>query len=198
MLAAMQSRGWLQVHGGVTEMAVMTLANRPSIADAARLAANVFAADPRWLARNAIDNRLGYIHWRRVSSAAALAAFRSRLMLQRTRAAHLELAAIIYAWALEPIDPPDARALRRVARGFGVIGSFLSDGLALDFVGDARFARFREALLELTAVSSPLALDPGPSPPMMSALNSVVASMLQTPGRTFAERPPGDLMPWLD
>jgi hypothetical protein len=197
LLTTMRDRGWLRIDGGAPGTAVVSLAHRPSVGAAARVCARVFAADPRWLARNAINNRLGYAQWRRASSPAALAAFRSRLMLQRMPAGHLELAGIIYAWALESFDPSDAHEMREVARGFGTIASFLSDSLALDFVGSGRFARFRRTLLELSAVSSPLALDPAPSPAMTHALGSVIGSMLQTHGGAFAERPPGDLLPWL-
>src|SRR5207245_2721648 len=152
------------VHGDDGKTVVANLVRRPPIADAAAAASEIISVEAQWLGRNTINNALSYADLVRASSAAAMGQFRQQLAIQRAHAGRVELACIVYAWALEPDDPQLAYAMRKVALGIGVIASFIGDDYALDFLSNGRFAELHERFLELAARSTLLAFDPSPSP----------------------------------
>ncbi|MGH7931748.1 MAG: hypothetical protein ACREQN_01130 [Candidatus Binataceae bacterium] len=208
-LAAAQARGWIVIHGGAAGAAVVTLARKPSVATAAAYADGAIANEGRWLAANAINNSLALANWHRMVSATAFDEFQHRLALQRAHAGRLELACIIYAYALEGdaeggVNGGDAHEMRRVARGMGVTASFLGDGLALDFIGGARFAELRRNFARVATVA---AQQMEHAPPdrhglttarlLENSLDRLLAIVLTMRGDTFAARPAGDSVPWL-
>jgi hypothetical protein len=197
MLAAMKSRSWIDVSGGDDEHAIVRLAQRPSIDVASAAASEIISREAAWLGNNAINNALSVADLPRLMSAVAMAEFREELAIQREHQGRLELAAVIYAWALEPDDPEQAFAMRRVALRLGVIASYLGDDSALDFVSGGNFADLREHFLELSMHSTRLALDPSPSVELMASFDSLLRTVLGNNGNLFPGRQPGDWLPWL-
>jgi hypothetical protein len=197
VVMAMRLRGWIAAHGGDRDTLIVTLVRRPPIGDAAAAASATISAEAQWLGRNAINNALTYADLVRASSAAAMEQFRQELALQRAHAGRVELACIVYAWALERDDPLQARAMRKVGLGLGVIASFIGDDYALDFLSNRRFAELQERFLELATHSTRLAFDPSPSPELMASFDSLLGSVLKARGDMFPGRPPGDWLPWL-
>lgn len=211
-LEAMVARGWIRVWGAAGPSSVVTLAARAPLAAAEPAAEQIVAAQAGWLSAHAMNNSFNANDWSAVLSQAAFAARRLRLLEQRERAGRIELALIVYAYALEPNHPRQAARMRRAARGFGVIASFLGDSLALDFESAAATARLKRALGRLAAAAQPLATTA--APPLLGngnpqaprgaeraafarALDQALRSYLGMKGTSFAERPANDDLPWL-
>ncbi len=202
MLASLRSRGWITVYASRTGLAlspassVMRLAHRPSVGDAAALSSTI-AVEAGWLGGNAINNALSLTDLPGMFSGDGPVRFHRMLAIQRAHAGRLEVACLIYAWALETDEPQDARAMRQVALKMGVIASYLSDDFALDFLSQSRVAGLRERFLELTSTSNRLAFDPAPSPELMAAFNSLISAGLGSRSNMFTGRATGDWLPWL-
>jgi hypothetical protein len=203
MIASLRSLGWITAYqsGAAaalwTNSSIVRLTRLPSITEAAALATATIAAEAQWLGRNTINNALSYADFLRMLSASGREQFRRALAIQRAHAGRVELACVIYAWALEPGDPQQARAMRQIALKIGVIASYMSDDFALDFLSQSRFAELREQFFELATRSNRLAFDPSPSPELMANFNSLLSTALKSRGDTFPGRPAGDWLPWL-
>jgi len=70
------------------------------------------------------------------------------------------LAALLLARALEPVDPQGAREMRKGARAFGAIATFLGEESSVDFVDDARHQKLRDNL-RVMAAAARSAAEPG-------------------------------------
>jgi len=116
------------------------------------------------------------------------------LRTQRVRAGHIELSCLVYASSLGTADPADAHTMRRLARGFGVIASFLSDDFTIDYVSETRFASFKNRLNDFARRNAGCVL---PNRAFKEELKDELASALYMGDDTFAERPTGDLFPWI-
>lgn len=197
MLVAMARRGWIRAWGGTAHSTVATLSLRAPRNAAATAAAGIIATQADWLSRRTVNNSFATGDWATMLSPAAFGARRARLIEQRERAGRIELALLVYAYALEPRHPNDAARMRRAARGFGVIASFLGDDLALDFESDAATARLKRALGPLAFAAQALAPRPSRDPRFARALGETLGVYLITNGATFAARPAGDDLPWL-
>jgi len=81
-----------------------------------------------------------------------LRARHARMDEQRFRAGRIEIAFLIYAYAMEPISRGQAHRLRDEARGFGSMASFLSDESAIGLVGDRQLEQSKLDLLALGAM----------------------------------------------
>src|SRR5262249_54577103 len=105
--------------------------------------------------------------------AAALQARRRMMGAQRFHAGRMEMACLVYAYALEPTSARSARSFRNRAWGFAEIGSFLSDDDALDYISNDRHLRFREDMLALAKAlkDSTKANDPFSTPEVVTATN---------------------------
>lgn len=141
----MARRGWLRVWGGTTDSTVVTLAARAPLDSASAAVGQIIAAEAAWMSSHAINNSSSRGDWLAVLSPSALPTRRAQFFEQRERAGLIELALIVDAYALEPDFPRHAARIRRAARAFGVIASFLGDSLALDFESDAATARLKMA-----------------------------------------------------
>jgi hypothetical protein len=203
MLMSLRSARWITVYSIGTaprllsNSSVVRLTTAPSIHEAAVAASSTISAEADWLGHNAIDNALSVADLLRISSMAAREEFLRMLALQRMHAGRIQLACLIYGWALEQADPADARAMRQIALRMGVLTSYLSDDFALDFLSEHRLAELREQFLALAARSGRLAFDPSPSPELMANLNSLLSTSVERQGELFTGRPPGDWLPWL-
>ena len=85
--------------------------------------------------------------------------------------------------------------MRRAARDFGVIASFLGDGLALGWESDAATARLRWRLGLLCSAAQSMDRQPPPDAEFERALDETLEVYLVTKGTAFFECPPGDNSP---
>ena len=196
-LEAMARRGWLRVWGGTTDSTVVTLAARAPLDPASAAVGQIIAAEAAWLSSHAINNSSSRGDWLAMLSPSALPTRRAQFFEQRERAGLIELALIVDAYALEPDFPRHAARIRRAARAFGVIASFLGDSLALDFESDAATARLKWRLGLLSSAAQSMDRQPPPDLELERALGETIEVYLFTKGATFAERPPDNLLPWL-
>lgn len=200
VLDGMARRGWVHIWGGTADSTVATLTAPAPLEAATSAAGRIVAAQAGWLASHAVTNSFKRASWDVLLSPPEFAAWRARFLGQRERAGRIELALLVYAYALEPDHPREASGMRRDARGMGVIASFLGDDLALDFESNADTARLRQALDRLARTAQPLASGAG-SPVVRSAfaraLDETLPTYLVMTGTTFAERPGADELPWL-
>ena len=134
--------GWLRVHGGSELTSIVTL-GEPQDPEAVTTAlATAISEEAAWLAENAFNNRFPPL--REAFSPEALAQYRERRAVQRTHAGRIGAAVLIYAYAIERKEPGVAAGVRRGVRGWGSIANFIGDEMAMDYLSDARFQRFRE------------------------------------------------------
>lgn len=159
VLLDLARRGWLTVHGGSARESVVTLGPRPAFSEAVPVAGRIFTEEAAWLAANARNN-LQYLE-------------RPPLLEQRTRAARLQLAMIITAYALEPALPNEARGLRGAVRGFGSLSNFLGDDACIGFVSDARHGRMRRHMADLSKAARGLTADLTTLRPFGAALRAL-------------------------
>ncbi|MGH8012272.1 MAG: hypothetical protein ACREQ4_07230 [Candidatus Binataceae bacterium] len=191
-------QGWITIRGGASNATLLTLTHQARLSSADAYVDAIIARNSSWLAAHAVNNSLTLRNWRRMLSAARFGHHQAQLEDQRARAGRIELACLIGAYALEHdggAASASAHMMRRNARGFGVIASFLSDGLALDFIGQARFVQLKHAFGALSVVART-------NPPIGDSaigatLNRVIATVLVTRGDSFSARPAGSWLPWL-
>jgi hypothetical protein len=195
LLAAMQKRGWIAIHGGVSASALITLvADSPPAPEVASFVWPIIVHDSQWLGKNVVNNTIQLDNWRSVASLRAVQQHRMELRTQRVRAGHIELSCLVYANSLGTADPRDARTMRRLARGFGVIASFLSDDFTIDYVSETHFATFKYKLNDFAMRNAGCVL---PNPAFKAELKDALANVLYMDDDIFAERPTGDLFPWV-
>lgn len=188
---------WLRVLGGTASSTVVALTARAPLDAAAAAAGQIVASEAAWLSSHAINNSFRGGDWLAMLSAGTLRARRAQLIEQRERAGRIQLALIVYAYASEPDFPAQAARMRRAARAFGVIASFLGDDLALDFESDAATARLKWRFALLSFAAQSMDRQPPPDVEFERALEETVDVYLVTKGATFSERPPDDDLPWL-
>jgi hypothetical protein len=165
-------------------------AQRASLDAASAAVGEIVASEAAWLSAHPINNSLRGGEWLAMLSPAMLSVHRAQLLEQRERAGRIQLALIVYAYALEPGFPPQAARMRRAARNFGVIASFLGDGLALGWESDAATARLRWRLGLLSSAAQSMDRQPPPDAEFERALDETLDVYLVTNGTAFFERPP--------
>ncbi len=142
LLRDLAARGLVRIHGGSPRMSVVTLGRPGTLEEAATLAGETISREGAWLAENAVNNVMPSPTV--MFSRAQIGPWRERLSAQRLRMGRIEVAVLVYAYALERASPEGARGLRGAASGFGSIAAFLGDESNIDFMGEARHQRFRE------------------------------------------------------
>jgi len=163
LLDDVRRRGWVFVHGGSSGSSVVTLApSPPPVETVLPFVRDVIVRESQWLSANAANN-LG------APRNVPLEAWRRTTTVQRLHAGRLQLAVVLYAYALEPGDPAAAKAMRGAGRGFGSLANFLGDEECIGFISESRHERLRrhlaavatsaQALTELPASSAPLRRD---------------------------------------
>jgi len=202
LLLLLVSLHWAEIHSNTTgrrtlENSVVRLLSQPTVGEAASIASRTIVAEAGWLGHNAVNNSISFANLLSGWSHATREQFRSRLAEQRVRAGRIELACLIYAWALEPTNPEQAFELRRAAFDLGVIASYLGDDYALDFLGDGQLTRMRDRFLELASSSDRSALYPSPKAAFISALRSLTYAALKHGSGSSSGRPPGNWFAWL-
>ncbi len=147
MLTSLAARGWIQVHGGTANSSVVTLAARPSLAEAAAIVAGEASHEAAWLSEHAVNNTTAPVP-EILFSKQGIAQRRARLREQRFHTGRVELAILLYAYAAELTSPKLARGMRSEVRGWASLATFLSDESAIDFAGTDRHERLKTHLRE--------------------------------------------------
>ena len=153
-LLSMSGAGLLHIYGGSADSSVIDLSKRGDpVALGPSLSAMV-ADNAEWLGREAVNNKMPPTGATvKFFSPDALRARRARMDEQRFRAGRIEIAFLIYGYAMEPMSPDQAHRLRNEARGFGFMASFLSDDDPIGFVGDRQLGQSKLDLLALGAAA---------------------------------------------
>jgi hypothetical protein len=157
VLREFADRGLVQVHGGGL-LSVVTLPRAAQPDEIAAEVAHVVETEARWLSEHAVNNRMAPAE--DFFSSQRLAERRRVQLEQRTHAGRLELATLVYAYALEATDPVTAKGVRGAARGFGNIANFLGDDATLDFISASRHERMRHNMAAVADAARRFGRDP--------------------------------------
>jgi hypothetical protein len=162
VLRMMESGGLIRVWGGTSDTAVVTLLERGDPGALRPMVLQLLEENADWLGDHASNNQMAPpVELLKNIGAAALQARRSRMDVQRFHAGRMEMACLVYGYALEPTSPRSARSFRNRALGFAEMGSFLSDDDPLGYISSDRHQRFRENMLALaSALRDSTANDP--------------------------------------
>ena len=152
MLISMSQPGLIRVYGGNSDIAVVDLLKAADPKMIEPDIAKILADNAEWLGDNAVNNKMpAATELRHLLRKSALVARRIKTDQQRFRAGRMEIACLVYAYAIEKKWPESAHKLRNAARGFGAMASFLSDGDPVGYIDDARHAQFKSNMLAFAA-----------------------------------------------
>ena len=144
VLSSMSRAGLVQVYGGTSDCAVIDLLKPADHKTIAPVVSQILADNADWLGDNAINNTMPPgPDILKLRSKKGLDAYRARMDRQRFRAGRMEMAYLVYAYAIENESPKVAYQVRGTARGFGEMAGFISDGNTVGFMSDARFQLFK-------------------------------------------------------
>ena len=145
VLSSMSRAGLVQIYGGTSDSAVIDLLTRADRKNIAPVVSQILADSADWLGVNAINNKMPPDPLK-LWSKEGRDAYRAKMDRQRFRVGRMEIACLVYAYAIENKSPKFAYELRGAARGFGEMAAFLSDGSTVGFMSDARFEQFKRNL----------------------------------------------------
>jgi hypothetical protein len=94
---------------------------------------------------------------------------------QRFHAGRMEVACLIYSYAIEAQAPDGAHGVRDEARAFGSIASFISDEDAMGFVGDGQFEQWRAEMSAFATAIRSAGDSPFASPEVQSVTEKLFA-----------------------
>ena len=136
--------GLVQIYGGTSDSAVIDLLKPADRKTIAPVVSQILADNADWLGDNAINNQMPpRAELVKLWSKKGRDAYRVRMDRQRFRAGRMEIACLVYAYAIENESPKVAYQVRGAARGFGEMAGFISDGDTVGFMSDARFELFK-------------------------------------------------------
>ena len=173
VLRTMEERKLIEVWGGTSDTAVVTLEERGDPEALRSMVVQILEDNAQSLGEDAINNTMpsGSELLKHIGIA-ALQARRRRLDVQRFFAGRMEMACLLYAFALEPTSPEHAKSFRNRAWGFAELGSFLSDDDPLGYISDDRHQHLRENMLALAAaLRDSRSADPFDTPQFVTAIN---------------------------
>ena len=163
VLLSMSRAGLVQIYGGTSDSAVIDLLKPADRKTIAPVVSQILADNADWLADHAINNQMPpRAELAKLWSKEGRDAYRARIDRQRFRAGRMEVACLVYAYAIENESPKIAYRARGDARGFGEMAGFISDGTAVGFMSDARFELFKRNMHALAAAvraDGPASLD---------------------------------------
>jgi len=145
LLVDLDAHGLVTNHGGGRETSLVTLPSPAGIAALNPLLVDVVQREIGWLAENAVPNL--FPSPTMLFNVAELRAHRERMARQKAHVGRIQLAVLLYAFAVEGDRPELAAGVRRSARGWGSVANFIGDETAMDYVDEARFERFRQNLV---------------------------------------------------
>jgi len=170
VLSSMSQAGLVQIYGGTSDCAVIDLLKRADPKTIVPVVSQILGDNADWLGDNAINNKMPPLaDFVKLRSKKGLDARRVRMDQQRFRAGRMEIACLVYAYAVEDQSPRLAHQLRDVARGFGEMASFISDGDPVGFMSDARFELFKRNMLVFATAVKAAGSDPFEAPPVYGA-----------------------------
>ncbi len=144
VLSSMSRAGLVQVYGGTSDSAVIDLLKPADRKTIAPVVSQILAGNADWLGDNAINNKMPpRAEIAKLWSKKGLDAHRVKMDRQRFRAGRMEIACLVYAYAIENESPKVAYQVRGGARGLGEMAAFISDGNTVGFMSDARFELFK-------------------------------------------------------
>ena len=144
VLSSMSRAGLVEVYGGTSDSTVIDLLKPADRKTIAPVVSQILADNADWLGDNAINNTIPPgPEILKLRSKEGRDAYRAKMDRQRFRVGRMEIACLVYAYAIEKKSPKFAYELRGAARGFGEMAAFLSDGSTVGFMSDARFEQFK-------------------------------------------------------
>jgi len=147
VLLSMSQAGLVQIYGGTSDSSVIDMLKPANPQTIAPVVSQILADNADWLADNAINNKMPpRADLVKLLSKKGQDPHRARMDRQRFRAGRMEIACLVYAYAVENESPKSAYWLRGVARGFAEMAGFISDDNAVGFMSDARFGLFKRNL----------------------------------------------------
>lgn len=162
LLATFDANGLVTNHGGARETALVTLPAPAGTAAVNPLLVDVIRREIEWLVENAVPNLFPPATM--LFNVSEIRAHRQRMARQKAHVGRVQLAVLIYAYAIEADDPDLAAGVRRSARGWGSVANFVGDETALDYVDEVRFERFRQNLRSFARELEVLRTQARPSP----------------------------------
>ncbi|MFC1660724.1 hypothetical protein ACFL3S_04540 [Gemmatimonadota bacterium] len=143
-LTELEGLGLVRSHGGGQTTSIVTLPAPGNPDDVRLLAAETIRREVGWLVDHGVPNV--FPEPSILFDPEAMQAWRADMVVQKARAGRIQLAVLLYAYAVEAEHPQIAAGVRRSAGGWGSVANFIGDETALDYVDEARFERFRENL----------------------------------------------------
>jgi hypothetical protein len=176
LLFVMRGSQLIRIYGGTSNSAVIDLAKPADLRTIGPLVVAVMADNAQWLDENAINNKmLSASAMVKLFSADAVKARPRTMDQQRFHAGRMEVACLIYSYAIEARDPEGAHRLRNEARGFGSIASFISDGDPVGYVGDGQFEQWRAEMSAFATAIRSAGDSPFASPEVQSVTEKLFA-----------------------
>jgi hypothetical protein len=153
MLASWQARGWIKTFGGGRWSTVLRFSERPSISQATRVRNETLAREAAWLAEHGEHNTMGNF-FALVFDQKELPRRRAVRGEGRARTTRMQMATLLYAYALETVDPQRARQARDEARALGWIAALQGDEMTLDYRSAEAHAQFRLDMAALAVAAA--------------------------------------------
>ena len=148
VLLWMSQAGLVRIYGGTSDCAVIDLLKPADPKTIAPVVSQILADNADWLGDTAINNKMPpAADLIKLLSKKGLDAHRVKMDQQRFRAGGMEIACLVYAYAIENQSPKFAYQLRGIARGFGAMAGFISDGSPVGFISDPQFELFKRNML---------------------------------------------------
>jgi hypothetical protein len=170
VLLWMSQAGLVRIYGGTSDCAVIDLLKPADPKTIAPVVSQILADNADWLGDTAINNKMPPpADLIKLLSKKGLDAHRVTMDQQRFRAGGMEVACLVYAYAIENQSPTFAYQLRGIARGFGEMAGFISDGSPVDFISDPQFELFKRNMLAFAAAVKAAGPDPFDAPAVHSA-----------------------------
>jgi hypothetical protein len=144
LLSVLDSQSLVTAHGGGRETSIVTLPAPAGTAALNRLVVDIVEREIGWLVDNAVPNLFPPATM--LFNVAEIRAHRARMSLQKAHVGRIQLAVLLYAFAVEEDNPDLAACVRRSARGWGSVANFIGDETAMDYVDEERFERFKTNL----------------------------------------------------
>jgi hypothetical protein len=167
LLVEFDARSLVTNHGGGRETSLVTLPAAAGTAAVNQLLVDVIEQETGWLLENAVPNLFPPATM--LFNVAEIRAHRERMAVQKAHVGRIQLAVLIYAFAVEGDDPELAAGVRRSARGWGSVANFIGDETAMDYIDEARFERFRQNLRAFAREAEVLRTQALPSPELDEA-----------------------------
>jgi len=176
VLLAMRGAQLVRIYGGTSNCAVIDLTKPADPRAIAPLVRTIMADNSQWLADHSINNKMPPASAIvKLFSPNALEARQGTMDVQRFHAGRMEIACLIYSYAIEAQQPDEAHRLRNEARGFGSIAGFISDGDPIGYLGDGQFEQWRRDMSAFAAAIRSAGDVPFASPVVQSITEKLFA-----------------------